>query len=221
MRASQIKISLSLAVMLAASALLYFQIYGLTPKVEARPHVALGEALAGVTMKQAAGGGRISVIAPDIAFFEYPGVEIQLRAFHRVLRQAGVSVAGTNLIRLDPLRLSRVPPGDFVEILRKRTETDVVVSFLGLSELTPENRARLPEKRPHVIAVCSGDTPRQVNLKSLFDERVLETAVISRPNPPLSPPSSDNSPVWFDAYFLLVTAGNLADLPAGSAGLQP
>lgn len=221
MRAPQIKFFLSLAVMLGATALFYFQVYGPTPKVETRPHAALGEALAGVAMKQAGGGGRISIIAPDIAFFQYPGVEIQLRAFHRVLRKAGVSVAATNLIRLDPLRLSRVPPGDFVEILRKKTEADVVISFLGLSALTPENRARLPEKRPHVIAVCSGDTPRQVNLKSLFDERILETAVISRLHPPLSPPQSDNLPAWFDAYFLLLTAGNLADLPAGSMGLQP
>lgn len=221
MRASQIKIFVSLAALLAAAALFYFLVYGLAPQVEARPHAALGEALAGVAMKQATGDGRISIIAPDTAFFEYPGIEIQLRTFHRVLRQAGVTVAGTNLIRLDPLRLSRVPPGDFVEILRKKKEADVVVSFLGLSELTPENKARLLEKRPHILAVCSGDTSRQVNLKRLFDERVLETVIVSSPNPPLAPPQSENLPVWFDAYFLLVTAGNLADLPTGVAGLQP
>lgn len=221
MRAPQIKVLLSLVVTLAAVAIYCFQVYGLTPKIEARPHVALGEALAGTAMKQAGGGGRISLIAPDIAFFQYPGIELQMRAFHQVLRKAGVSVVVTNLIRIDPLRPSRVPPGDFVEILRKRSEKDVVVSFLGLSELTPENKLRLPDKRPHVIAVCSGDAPRQVNLRTLFHENVLGTAVISRPNPPITVPKSEDLPTWFDAYFLILRASDLTELPAAVTGLQP
>ena len=218
MHAKKIKTLLAVMIIVLAAGIYCLRTFELPPRLNPQqPHLALGEALADQAVKLAGGGGRITLIAPDITLFKYPGAELQLKAFHGALRKAGSSVAVTNLIRLDPLRLMRVPPGDFVEILRKKSETDVVVSLLSPSELTAEQQARLPEKRPHVIAVCSGETPRQVNLKSLFDERALEVVVISRAVPSPNTPPTDNLPDWFGAYFQMITSKNLNDLPAFSA----
>ena len=214
MQVRQIKILVSLVVIFVAGLVLFLHYFEPTPKVEPRPHLALGEALVEQTIKALGKGGRITLIAPDTAMARHPGAEVQLIAFHEGLRQAKLSVAATNLVKLDPLRPVRVPPGEFADILRKQAEGDVVVSLLGPPLLTPDQKVRVGEKRPRVIAVCSGDMPRYVNLKPLFDDNFLYAAIISRPAPE-GPPQSEKLSQWFNQYFKWITAQNLADLPGG------
>ncbi|HTD67527.1 MAG TPA: hypothetical protein VK846_13460 [Candidatus Limnocylindria bacterium] len=203
----------SLLAIVAAVAVLAIRYFGPMPKVERRPHAALGEALAAQTTKLLGSGGRVTLIAPDTSAFRYPGAEVQLKTFHQALRRAGHTVAATNLIKLDPLRVVRVPPGDFAEILRKQSDADVVVSFMGPPVLSPAQKARVGEKRPKVIALCSGDMPRQINLHALFADHLLQAAVISRPRPGV-PPASDTLSAWFDNYFQWVTPQNQTELLA-------
>ncbi|MBC8001845.1 MAG: hypothetical protein H7X97_04575 [Opitutaceae bacterium] len=203
----------SLLAIVAAGAFLSFRYFGPAPKVERRSHAALGQALAEQTAKLLGQGGRVTLIAPDTSAFRYPGAEVQLKAFHQALRRAGHGVAATNWIRLDPLRVVRVPPGDFAEILRKQTDADVVVSFMGPPVMSSEQKARVGQKRPKVIAICSGDMPRQINLPSLFAENFLHAAVVSRPRPG-APPKSDDSSAWFDHLFQWITPQNQAELSA-------
>jgi hypothetical protein len=212
MQVRQIKIFVSLLVIFVAGLILFSHYFEPTPKVEARPHLAIGEALVEQTIKALGKGGRITLIAPDTAIARHPGAEVQLMAFHQGLRQAQLSVAATNRVKLDPLRPVRAPSGDFADILRKQLEGDVVVSLLGPPLLSQEQKARVGEKRPRVIAVCSGDMPRYVNLKALFEDNFLYAAIISRPAPG-TPAQSENLSQWFDHYFKWITAQNLADLP--------
>jgi len=214
MRANKIKTLLAVAIIVLAAVICFLRTFEPNPRLNARPQLALGEVLADQAVKLAVGGGRITLIAPDTTLFRHPGAELQLKAFHNALRRAGSSVAATNLIRLNPLALSRVPSGYLVEILRKNNEADVIVSLLSPTELTAEQQARLPEKRPHVIVLCSGGAPLQVNLKNLFDVHVLEVAIISRPAPAPITPSSDSLADWFAAYFQIITSKNLNDLPS-------
>lgn len=206
----QVKIVFSLLAIIASSGLLLYRYFQPIQKMEPRPHLALGEALAERTVTLLGSGGRITLIVPDTVTFKYPGAELQLKAFHRALRRAGLSVAVTNVIRLDPLRPPRVPPGD--EVFRKQSDADVVVSLMGPPSLTAEQKARLGEKRPKVIAVCSGDMSRQINLKALFADNLLQAAIISRPKPG-PPPASENLAPWFDQYFQWITPQNVSDLP--------
>lgn len=216
MRMRQIKIALSLLLMAVAVAVLAFRYYQPTPKIEARPHLGLGESLAERVAKLAA-GGRITLIAPDIATGKFPGAEAQLRAFFPALERAGLQVAATNFVKLDPNRLLRAPPGDFAEILRKLADTDVVVSLLGPPVLNAEQKARVGDRHPKIIAICSGDMPKQVNLKTLFADGFLHAAIVSRPSPALTLPASDSPADWFNHYYLWITPQNLADLPEGAA----
>lgn len=212
MQARKIKIVASILAIAAAGSILCFRYFKPPPKIEPRPHLAIGEALAAQTAKALGPGGRITLIAPDVAAFKHPGAEIQLKAFHEALRQTKLTVAATNWIKLNPLYLRRVPPGDFADLLRKQSDADVIVSLLGPPLLTAEQKARIGEKRPRVVAVCSGDLPLYFNLQALFADNLLHAAVISR-RAAGPAPQSDNLSQWFDHFFQWITAQNLADLP--------
>ncbi len=210
----QIKIAVSLVLILAAVALLASRHYFSTPNIEARPHAGIGGALAERVI-QLGGKGRIALMVPDTSEGKFPGAAIQLKAFHAALRRANLTVTLTNLVKIDPNRVLRAPPGDFADLLRKFTDADVVVSLLGPPVLNGDQKARVGEKHPKIIAVCTGDLPKQVNLKTIFSEQFLHAAVISRPGVGLTPPTSENPADWFQHYFLWVTPQNLADLPEG------
>jgi hypothetical protein len=123
-------------------------------------------------------------------------------------------------MKVDPLRIVGVPSGEFVEILRKSSESDVVASFLGPPILAEVQRARLGPKRFHVVALCSGAMPRQVSLKRIFDDQLLDVAIISRPviSSPAAP--NDTPQGWFDYLYQVITPANLADLPPPAATLR-
>lgn len=211
----QIKIAVSLVLMLAAVALLASRYYHPTPKIEARPHAAVGEALA-ERVVQFGGKGRVVLVAPDTSGGKFPGAAAQLKAFHAALRRVNLTVTLTNVVKIDPNRVLRAPPGDFADLLKKFTDADVVVSLLGPPVLSGDQKARISEKHPKIIAVCAGDMPRQVNLKTIFAEQFLHAAIISRPGAGLTVPTSENLADWFQHYFVWVTPQNLADLPEGA-----
>ena len=200
------------AVILAALGSLYLSLIGLPPRVEVRPHEALGEAMARETRKQLGSGGRILLIRRDTSIYPNPAADAQIRAFHRELRKAGASVATTTVIKKDPLGLLSVPPGDFVKIMEKASESDVIASFMGPPTLTADQLAKLGAKRPKVVAVCSGDMPRQVELKLRFEQKLVETAILNRRDVPPGLPASDSPQAWFDHFFVVVSPANLAEL---------
>ena len=82
--------------------------------------------------------------------------------------------------------------------------------------LTDEQFTKLGEKHPKIVAVCSGEMPARLNLKQMFDEKLLQAAVLSRKNP--TPRSDAGGPRdLFDQWFWLATPANLADLPLPAA----
>ncbi|MBE7501582.1 MAG: hypothetical protein HS113_15020 [Verrucomicrobiales bacterium] len=182
------------------------------PRIDRRPHEALGEVLAEETTRHLRPGARLIVIARDAAAFQVPAAEAQVEAFLRAIRKAGRRVDELRSIRLDPLRLTAVPPGDFFDLLRLGRADDVIVSFLGPPVLEPAQQTALPPKRPQVLAVCSLSAPAQVNLRELFERGLLRAVVLSRPDAPAhAAPGSGQS--TFAQRFQLVTAANLHDLP--------
>src|ERR1043166_5533161 len=190
---------------------LYFSWGEASPRVEGRPHEALGQVLAEEAAKVLGSGGRLTLVARDTAAIKNPSADFQARGFHQAIEKAKLTVSATNAIRLDPLRLVRVPPGDFVDLIRRQSENDVIASLLGPPVLNSEQRARLGEKAPHIVAVCSGELPRQVNLRELFAQNLLQVAIISRPKPGPAPVTSNNPRDWFDPFYQVITSSNLAE----------
>ena len=191
---------------------LYLALVGLPPRVDPRPHRALGETVAKEALKLLGSGGRLMLISRDTTVFRNSAADFQIQQFHKTIQKAGAKVATTNLIKLDPLRLATVPAGDFFQLAKKASEADVIVSFISPPSLAVEQLARLGDKRPKVIAVCTGNAPSQVNLKRILEEQMMNVAVISRKDVPATPPSSDSPQAWFDYLFRVVTPATAPEL---------
>lgn len=201
-------------VIVAVAGFLWVSLIGLPPRVDLRPHEALGEVLAQEALKQLGSGGRVFLVQRDTVLYPNPAAAAQVRVFLRVLRRAGVSVAGTNVVKIDPLRVVSAPPADFFQLLKKASESDVVVSFLGPPVLNADQLAKLGGKTPKVVAVCSGAMPNQVNLKRAFELKLLHTAVLSRVDVTGNSPTAAGAQAWFDRYFLLATSADTVTPPS-------
>ena len=212
-RAGQIKIAVALV--LVGGAIGLFVVLTRVPAVAVPPEPcqALGQVLAEEAAKVLGPDRRVALIAPNTSVFPNPAADHLAEGFFRAARSLQFNIVGTNWIELDPIRLVRVPPGDYLEVLLKRSANDVVVSFLGPPLLSDEQRAKLAGKAPRIVALCAGNLPRQTNLKALFERNLLHVAVISRPNPAAGQPTTQGARAWFDQFYQIVTRANLADLP--------
>jgi hypothetical protein len=213
MRKEKVKTIAATLTSLGALLFLYVAVYGTAPKVDPRPHLALGQALAEEAGKLLGNGGRITVIARSTDVFQNPAADIQMKGFYRSIKKAKLPLAATNVVSLNPITLVRVPPGNAYEVLRKQSEGDVVVSFLGPPVVSREQWPKLAKAQPRIVAVCSGAMPWQMNLKELFDQNLLHVAVISRPSPAARAPKSGVLRIWFDHFYQVITPANLSDLP--------
>src|SRR5262249_10725771 len=165
--------SIATLVILAALSWLYISVYGLPLRLDTRVQAALGQALAAEAGKLAAGSGRVILITRDTSHYKNPALDAQARSFQEDVAKNGLKVSTTHRLSVDPLRLTAVPPGDFQQILKKAAETDVIVSFLGPPVLDAGQLAGLGGQLPKVVAVCSGNLPRQVDLRHVFEQGIL------------------------------------------------
>lgn len=192
-------------VTLAALAWLYLSVYPRPPSPPLAPHRAVGELLGAQALQGLAPGARVFVLARDTSQFSVPVADAQLQGCLATLAKGGVKSPTLRRLRVDPLRIVGVPPGDFFELLKKNQPSDVIISFLGPPQISAEQLARLGDNRPRVLALCSGAMPQQVNLKALFDEKLLHAAAIHR----LDAAAAGGS----QPMFKLITLANLAELP--------
>lgn len=182
------------------------------PKLDVRSHRALGEVLAGEAVQLLESGARLIVLARSTEEHSLPASVAQLEGFQAAVKKAGAKVAVLKTYKLDPLRLSLVPPGDFYDLIRQGQDNDVIVSFLGPPTLNGEQLARLPAKRPTILAVCSGAMPAQVDLRRLFKQKLLRVAAINRRDAASQSKRLEGRDS-FDRMFKLINEGNLDDLP--------
>jgi len=174
-------------------------------------HEKVGQVLAAEAIKLLEPGGRLIVIARDKEPFQVPAAAAQLDGFVKAIQKSGKVVSSMRLLKVDPLRVVSVPPGDFFDLMRQGRSNDVIVSFLGPPLLSDEQLARLGAKRLPVLALCSGAMPLQVDLKEIFDRRLLSAAVVSRPD---APARASNSQSAFEQMFKVITPANMSELPA-------
>jgi hypothetical protein len=213
MSSNTIKTVLSLLIIAGCGALAYYAVRGPGPGFDAAPHQGIGKALAEQALALNA-GGKIVVLARDTATFAHPATSAQLRALAETLAQKGKTIAHTNLSKLDPLRLLRFPPNDFAELLRKLNDEDVVISLLGPPELNDSQLLRIAEKRPKILALCTGTLPDQLDLKKLFEEQLLHGAIVSRSALTNGYAASAVTQQTFDGLYAVIGTNNLSELTA-------
>lgn len=215
---ADVKKTVAASIVIALSAgFLFLTLGGLPPSVNRKPHQGLGQVLGEEAVKLLGSGGRITVIGRDTEAFPNPSADAQLKSFQRAVAKAGAKVAVTKLLRSKPLSVVTVPPGEFFDILKKQSDADVIVSFMGPAVLDDAQLAKLGEKRPKVLALCTGTLPRRVPLQRLFDQKLLHAAVLSREQLLSGSPASDTPRGWFDHWFQLVTPASVAETPLPDA----
>lgn len=205
-------ISWMAVVLIAVAGLrLYFFFHPHPDGIDPRPHEQLGLVLANEAVQALDASGRLIVIAREGSEFDVPAAAAQLKSFLAAIKKAGRTVASVRSVHVDPLRPMAVQPGDFFDLLGQAKESDVFVSFLGPPSLTDEQVQKLGVKRPKVFAVCPGALPRRVNLRGVFEQKLLTLAVVTRPDAPAvaAPGSAEGA---FDQTFKVITADNLSEL---------
>ena len=199
---------------LASVGVIYFTFFHVPgPDTNHALHRGVGAGVAREALRLASPGGRILLIHRDTSAFANPAIDDQMEGFRQALAQAGRKIALTNLLRVDPLRAASVPPGEFLELLKRTASNDVVASFLGPAALNAQQQAALRGRRAKVVALCSGSLPRLVNLKDLFERGLLDTAILSRPSPAAGAPGAGTPEAWFEAHYQVIGAANAGDLP--------
>lgn len=186
---------------------------GAGPGINPEPHKAAGYVLAQQALGLLKPGGEIKVIARDTSTFKNPASDILLESFRKTIEQGHASIGGLERLQVDPLRPVEVPAGDFFELIRKTPKGSVIVSLMGPPFLSETQRRQLAEINPAIVAFCSGSLAEQADLHGLFEEGLLQAAVVSRHSPlaAASPPTDRRG--WFDQWFIAVTAANAGNIP--------
>lgn len=205
------------AIILAAAARLYLFLVPSPPPIDPRPHAGLGEAMAGEAVKLMKGDARLIVITRDQQSFQLPALEAQQQGFLKAIEAAGKKVHAIRAMKVDPLRVVAAPPGDFFELLRQGKDSDVIVSFLGPPVLNADQLMRLGTKRSRIVALCSGTMPARIDLKKAFEQKLLNAAIISRPDAPAKAAAGEPRAA-FEQFFKVVTSANLGDLAMNGSG---
>jgi len=201
-----------LAIVGSAAAIYFCTSGGFGVGIDRRPHQATGAVMAQQALALIKPGGQLVIIARDTAAFKNPASDIQLASFRREVSKVRAIIGSVHALQVDPLRPLEVPAGDFFDLLRKATPADVIVSFMGPPLLTETQRRQLPEARPAVVAFCPGTLPEQVDLRLLFEQGLLNAAVIANAKKAKSGPRPSTLRQCFDQSFLLITHSNLAML---------
>lgn len=216
MKSGNVKTIVASLMMAGAALSLWFSYRETPPLPNPKLHEGIGMVMAEQAAKLLGSGGRITLLARDTSVFPNPATDMELKGFAEAVKKARLPVAATNVVKLDPLRMVRVPPRDFFEILRKQNDGDVIVSFVGPPLFTAAERTQFTARKAKVVALCAGELPRQVDLKEVFDQNLLHAAVINRPNPPSVTVQSEDPQAWFRQFFQLITPLNLSEMPLPS-----
>jgi hypothetical protein len=191
---------------------LYLLLNPRPPAIDRLPHEQAGERLATEALRLLSEGGRLVVIARDEQPFEVPANRAQLAGVQGALQKAKQNISALRLLKLDPLRVAAVPPGDFFDLLRQAGDQDVIISLLGPPLLSPDQVTKLGPKRPRVLAFCAGPNASEPELRKRFEQKLLNLAVVPRDDGwARFGPATPSTP--FDQRFILITREILSSAP--------
>lgn len=180
------------------------------PPVDRKLHAAIGQALGREAVNLLGRDGGVIVITRDTAAFPQPALDVLLENFRREISRAGGKIVATRLIQLDPIRPAEVPPGDFLELIQHSSTGQVIVSLLGPPFLSEDQRRKLGQIKPRIVAFCSGNLAENLNFPSFFEAGLLHAALVSRPLSSLRADASHSSADRFEQLYRTVRAPDLA-----------
>jgi hypothetical protein len=181
-------------------------IYFTQVKVE-KYDVALHKRVGEVLAEQAAGvvGNKGRIVFIDISSKEWPELKTQIESFKSALKKLGDFELRE--IVLDTKDQPKYGVGTgmsgrrYVRTVKKNEKADLFVSFVGAPKLTDEEVAELV-KKPKLIAEARSPD----NLPRLFDQKLLNAAVVSRFQfPAPGPVKANTADEIFNKRYQIVT----------------
>lgn len=174
-------------------------------------HRRIGQVLAEQASKALGSKGHIVSIAIDTK--EWPELKIQLEAFKAALKKLGqYEIREYELDTKDQAKYglgSGLSGRRYVRTVKKNEKADLFVSFVGAPKLSSEEVAELGKKPKLIVESRSGD-----NVYSLFQDKLIVAAVVSRFQFPAPAPEKPHTPdEWFVKRYQVLTADN-AKAPA-------
>ena len=193
----------SILVIIASSLWIYFHEFR-----KAKHSVALHERVGQVLAEQTANliGKKGHVVTLSIDSKEWPELKTQIQAFRQTLKKLGdYEVREYELDTKDQPKYgvgSGLSGRRYVRTVKKSEKADIFVSFIGAPKLTNEDLAELTRKPKFIAESRSGD-----NLPSLFENKLIDVAVVSRFEFPAPGPEKPKTPQeLFTKRYQILTA---------------
>ena len=200
----------SLLVIVASALWIYYHEFK-AAKHSVALHERVGQVLAEQTANLIGKKGRVVTISIDTK--EWPELKTQTDAFKETLEKLGdYEMRDYQLDTKDQPKYgvgSGLSGRRYVRTVKKNEKADVFVSFIGAPKLSKEDLAELA-KRPKFIAESrSGD-----NLPDLFENKLIDVAVVSRFEFPAPGPEKPKTPQeWFTKRYQIITAQTVGSVP--------
>src|SRR5712691_9285262 len=174
-------------------------------------HERIGQILAEQTVNLIGKKGRVVTISIDSK--EWPELKTQTDAFRETLNKLGsYEVRDYPLDTKDQPKYgvgSGLSGRRYVRTVKKSEKADIFVSFIGAPKLSKEEMAELGRKPRFIAESRSGD-----NLPSLFENKLIDVAVVSRFEFPAPGPEKPRTPQeWFTKRYQIITAQAVGTLP--------
>lgn len=175
----------------------------------------IGEVLAEQTASVVGKKGKVVTIAIDTK--EWPELKMQLQAFRATLKTLGdYELREYEMDTKDQPKYgvgSGLSGRRYVRTVNKNTNADVFVSFIGAPKLSKEEMAELAIKPRFIAESRSVD-----NLPKLFQQQLIDVAVVSRFQYPAPGPEKPSTPQeWFTKRFQVVTTHSVTNVPKAEA----
>jgi|ERR1051326_184250 hypothetical protein len=193
----------SILVIIASSLWIYYHEFK-AAKHSVALHERVGQVLAEQTANLIGKKGYVAIITIDSK--EWPELKTQIEAFRKTLKKQGdYEIRDYELDTKDQPKYgigSGLSGRRYVRTVKKCEKADVFVSFIGAPKLAKEDLAELSRKPKFIAESRSGD-----NLPALFENKLIDVAVVSRFEFPAPGPEKPTTPQeWFTRRYQILTA---------------
>lgn len=214
--------SIAVLVTIACAIWVYVREFA-SPDIDLKLHEAVGVALADQAHEVLGQAGKVLIVSMKDR--NAPELKVQMQAFEKHLKVFG-NITIQDRIFLDPGDNPKYRPGSglsakhYLKIVRKNKNLDLIVSFVGAPQLTPEELSQLQgmNKAPKLIA--EAHSPER--LLDMFDKKGLQAAIVPRYEfPAPGPRKPKTGREWFEQSYQVVSTANLDSVTNAYAGGGP
>jgi hypothetical protein len=206
-KVQQLLAVLAIVAIVFSLALVFFTDRKPASGLDLKPFQAFGEVMATQVATLVGNNGHIAVVVLDTGGLKSPVLGVQLTAFEQRAKEVGLSIVAVEAVHHDAhgkMEISRVSCEQFVDLARKYSNVNAIVSFVPLPSLAGDDISRLPSNPPDWVVVGMEPGPE---LRELFQKQIVQMAFVPSLKPP-DPTRPKSAQEWFDWYYQVITSAS-------------